>query len=50
MDLLTLKNLNVKIGVGQFIGVLGKVGSGKSTLINAILCETGVHEDNNTRI
>jgi len=30
------------------VGFLGKVGSGKSSLINSILCETSVHKGEGT--
>ncbi|KAK3603062.1 hypothetical protein CHS0354_015755 [Potamilus streckersoni] len=34
-----LMDVNINISVGQFVGVIGKVGSGKSSLLNAILAE-----------
>lgn len=34
-----LKGVNMQVGVGQFVGVVGKSGAGKSTLLNMI---TGV--------
>ncbi|XP_069116796.1 ATP-binding cassette sub-family C member 10-like [Argopecten irradians] len=37
--LLTLRDITFRITKGQFIGVVGKVGSGKSSLLNAILAE-----------
>ncbi|KAK3092515.1 hypothetical protein FSP39_003868 [Pinctada imbricata] len=36
---LILRNINFTIEQGQFIGVIGKVGSGKSSLLNALLAE-----------
>ncbi|XP_069116792.1 ATP-binding cassette sub-family C member 10-like isoform X1 [Argopecten irradians] len=36
---LCLRDITVDIKQGQFIGVIGKVGSGKSSLLNAILAE-----------
>jgi ATP-binding cassette subfamily C (CFTR/MRP) protein 4 len=35
----TLKNINLKAKKGNFIGIAGKVGSGKSLLFTAILDE-----------
>lgn len=35
----SLKNLNLKIERGKFYGIVGKVGSGKSGLLSAILQE-----------
>lgn len=34
---LILKNLNFKVENGEFIGIIGKTGAGKTTLINLIL-------------
>ncbi|KAL3874278.1 hypothetical protein ACJMK2_037317 [Sinanodonta woodiana] len=34
-----LTDINIHISIGQFVGVIGKVGSGKSSLLNAILAE-----------
>ena len=36
-DNLTLKNINLNISVGSFIGVVGSSGSGKSTLMDIVL-------------
>jgi len=41
-----LKNINVKIPLGQFVCVTGVSGSGKSTLINEILYKTVAKELN----
>ncbi|HOZ54578.1 MAG TPA: excinuclease ABC subunit UvrA [Clostridia bacterium] len=41
-----LKNINVKIPLGQFVCVTGVSGSGKSTLINEILYKTVAKEVN----
>ena len=38
-EIFTLKNLNMHIAQGQFIGIVGKVGSGKSSLLNALIGE-----------
>ena len=34
-----LRDLNISVKRGQFIGVIGKVGAGKSSLLHAILAE-----------
>lgn len=36
-ELLALKNVNLKIKKGQTLGIIGKTGSGKSTLVNLLL-------------
>ncbi|XP_033733634.1 multidrug resistance-associated protein 7-like [Pecten maximus] len=41
---LSLQDINFQISKGQFIGVIGKVGSGKSSLLNAMLAEMGREE------
>jgi putative ABC transport system ATP-binding protein len=38
-ELLALKNINLDVNPGEFLGIIGKSGAGKTTLINAI---TGV--------
>ena len=40
-DFTALKNINLKIGRGQFFGIIGKSGAGKTTLLNMI---SGVSE------
>ncbi|XP_069117983.1 ATP-binding cassette sub-family C member 10-like [Argopecten irradians] len=45
---LCLRDISVDIKQGQFIGVIGKVGSGKSSLLNAILAEMSRKEGNIT--
>ncbi|CAG7855058.1 Canalicular multispecific organic anion transporter 1 AltName: Full=ATP-binding cassette sub-family C member 2 [Serendipita indica DSM 11827] len=38
-EIFKLKNINMHIAKGQFIGIVGKVGSGKSSLLNALIGE-----------
>ena len=40
----TLKNINIDILPGESIGVVGKIGSGKTTLVNALLRLYNVEE------
>jgi putative ABC transport system ATP-binding protein len=40
-DFTALKGINMKIGAGEFVGIVGKSGAGKSTLLNMI---TGVDD------
>jgi ABC-type cobalamin/Fe3+-siderophores transport system ATPase subunit len=35
--LITLKNINLKVKKGEFVCVIGDVGSGKSSLLSAII-------------
>jgi putative ABC transport system ATP-binding protein len=35
-DFVALKNINLNVGVGEFLGIVGKSGAGKSTLLNMI--------------
>ncbi|CAG7850245.1 Canalicular multispecific organic anion transporter 1 AltName: Full=ATP-binding cassette sub-family C member 2; AltName: Full=Canalicular multidrug resistance protein; AltName: Full=Multidrug resistance-associated protein 2 [Serendipita indica DSM 11827] len=38
-EIFKLKNIDMHIAKGQFIGIVGKVGSGKSSLLNALIGE-----------
>ena len=40
-DFTALKDINLKIGYGEFFGIIGKSGAGKTTLLNMI---SGVSE------
>jgi putative ABC transport system ATP-binding protein len=35
-DFVALKNINLKVGAAEFLGIVGKSGAGKSTLLNMI--------------
>jgi ABC-type multidrug transport system ATPase subunit len=39
----TLMNLSLKIKKGQLIGIVGKVGIGKTSLLNSLLNELYLH-------
>lgn len=39
-SILTLKNIDLKIKKGNFVCIIGKVGSGKSSLLSTIIGET----------
>ena len=41
-ELLVLKNIQLEIHSGEFIYLLGKVGSGKSSLLKSFYCEVPV--------
>lgn len=36
-DILNLKNLNLRIKKGEFVCIIGDVGSGKSSLLSALI-------------
>lgn len=38
-DAINLKNISLKIKKGEFVCVIGEVGSGKSSLISALLAD-----------
>ncbi len=39
-----LSNINVEIRSGEFVYLIGKVGSGKSTFLQSIYCELSVNK------
>lgn len=41
---LILENVNLQVGEGEFIYIIGKVGSGKSSLLKTMYCELDVDE------
>jgi len=47
---LILDNINIKVGKGKLIGLIGKIGSGKSTLINGLIGEVITLEEDNVEI
>lgn len=38
-DLVILKDINVRVKAGEFVCIIGKVGSGKSSLVQALIGE-----------
>ena len=44
-DAINLKNINLEIKAGESIGVVGKIGSGKTTLVNVLLMLYNVEPD-----
>ncbi len=38
-----LKNISFQVGTGEFLAIVGEVGSGKSMLLLSLLAETGAH-------
>ena len=49
-DEVYLNNINLTVKMGEFICIIGEVGSGKSSLIQAILNNMIIMENNNTKI
>ena len=39
-----LKNVNLQVDEGQFIYLIGRVGSGKTTLMRTLYCELDIDE------
>lgn len=44
-DKLVLKDVNFQVDEGEFIYIIGKVGSGKSSLLKTLYCELDLEED-----
>ena len=45
-DTLVLENVNFHVDEGEFIYIIGKVGSGKSSLLKTLYCELDLDEEN----
>lgn len=44
-----LKNVDFQVDEGEFIYIIGKVGSGKSSLLKTIYCELDIYADDADR-
>ena len=44
-DTLVLKDVDFQVEEGEFIYLIGKVGSGKSSLLKTIYCELDIHTE-----
>ncbi len=42
---LILKDVNFHVDEGEFIYIIGKVGSGKSSLLKTLYCELDIYDD-----
>lgn len=42
---LILKDVNFHVDEGEFIYIIGKVGSGKSSLLKTVYCELDIYDD-----
>lgn len=47
-ELIVLKDVSIKISRGEFVYLIGKVGSGKSTLIKSMYCEIPIENGDAT--
>ena len=47
-ELIVLKDVSLKISRGEFVYLIGKVGSGKSTLIKSMYCEIPIENGDAT--
>ena len=48
-DTLVLKDVDFQVEEGEFIYLIGKVGSGKSSLLKTIYCELDIHTEEGTK-
>jgi len=46
-EMITLKSIDIKIRKGEFVAIIGEVGSGKSSLISALIGDM-IYIDNET--
>ena len=44
-DNLVLKDVNFQVEEGEFIYIIGKVGSGKTSLLKTLYCELDLYKD-----
>lgn len=49
-DDLVLKNVNIHIDEGQFVYIIGKVGSGKSSLLKTMYCELDIDTGHSAKV
>lgn len=45
-----IQNLNLSIGEGEFVYLIGKVGSGKSSLLKTIYCDLDIRQGEEARV
>ena len=48
-DKLILQDVNFQADEGEFIYIIGKVGSGKSSLLKTMYCELDIDEEDATK-
>lgn len=49
-DVCVLENVNFQVDEGEFIYIIGHVGSGKSSLLKTLYCELDIHDGDETMI
>ena len=45
-----LKKINIEIEKGSLVGIIGRNGSGKTSLLHSLIGETNVHSHNSTEV